>query len=296
MDAKRQRLSRVKRFIPVATVAVVVATMAGAIAVTTGNSGNQSVVLVNKQDGKAESRSGYQTAKNMSDAVDNQNAAAATSADCTGCRTVAVAVQVVLAENDPSTVTPANIALAINQNCTGCETAAFAYQYVITTRGPSHFSPDGNQTIAELRRQIEAVADSGAPLFEIDARLDSLVDQMWSTVDSELVETGIEFRTRELEDSDVATEDDTSPSPSVSPSESASPTPTESVSPAPTESVAPGTEATPTTDPTTDPGGDGTTTDSSSEPTSEPSESPSESPTPTPTEASSPAPEPSGSP
>ena len=294
MDAKRRRLSRIRRSIPLATVALVVATMAGAIAVTTGNSGNQSVVLVNKQDGKAESRSGYQTAKNMSDTIDNQNAAAATSADCTGCRTVAVAVQVVLAENDPSTVTPANIALAINQNCTGCETAAFAYQYVITTRGPSHFSPDGNQTIANLRRQIEAVADSGAPLFEIDARLDALVDQMWSTVDSELVETGIEFRSTELEDSDVATEDDTSPSPSASPSESASPTPTESASPSPTDSETPVTEVTPTAEPTTD--GTTTTTDPTSEPASEPSETPSESPTPSPTESNTPDPEPSSSP
>lgn len=224
MTAKR-RSKQLKRAAPIVTIAVVVGAMAGAMALTAGgNSGNHSVVLVNKQDGKTESRSGYMTSKNMSDTVDNQNAAAATSANCTGCRTVAVAVQVVLAENSPSVVTPGNLALAINLNCTSCETAAFAYQYVITTNGPSHFSAEGNQTIAGLRRQIEAVADSDSSLFEIDAQLDGLVDQLWTAVDEELVEANARFSATELEDEDYATGSG-SPSPSPTTSESASPSP-----------------------------------------------------------------------
>lgn len=270
-----------KKVVPLVVVALLAGGMSLAIAVTNGNSGNQAIVVVNHQDGKHESKTGFSVAKDMGDTVDNQNAAAATSSGCVECHTVAVAVQIVLAENHPSTAAPSNLALAINENCSGCETAAFAYQYYVTTEGPSHFTTDGNQAISSIRAQISDAAGSDASLTAIDGRLGVLFSQLRAAVNQELVEKGVKFTGSAKKDADFAVGKGT---PSPSPSESASATPSVSASPTATETSSPSVTSTPSATTGGDAGG---ATSPNPEPsTSEPSTSPSpstSSPSPSPT-------------
>lgn len=237
--------------------------------ITTGGGGggnvNNEVVVINTVDGRFANRAGFGTARVTGDEAENQNAAAATSS-CTDCRTVAVAVQIVLIErNDASVISPRNFAIAINNQCLRCQTFAAAYQYVITTDGLVRFTPAGQQRLAELQRQIRALAATDGIEFPVlEAQIDDLVEQMWSVVDNELVMAGVPADATPYQDSDTATEDATaspspvesgiveaSPSPEAShtgsassetpqePGDSPSPTPSPSTGPSPTNEPSP---------------------------------------------------------
>jgi len=67
--------------------------------------------------------------KKVTGDVDNKSTAVAYSS-CTDCRTVAVAVQVVLVSGDPDEVGPQNVSLTLNYDCAECESLAAAYQVV----------------------------------------------------------------------------------------------------------------------------------------------------------------------
>jgi putative peptide zinc metalloprotease protein len=192
------------------------------------------VVLVNTQDGRHLARSSVAVAPVLGDVVDNQNAAYAYSR-CSDCRTVAVAVQVVLVMGNPSSVTPRNLALAVNQDCERCESMASAYQYVLTTDGIVHFSAAGEREIAALRGEIAGVTGSDLPFAELDARLDALVERLWQVIDNELVAAGARFGGAPSKKTSVDTSGDPSPTPSESPDESPAPSP----SPAPSDAAEP---------------------------------------------------------
>ena len=185
----------------------------------------------------------------MAGAVDTDNAAAAVSS-CSDCRTIAVAIQVVLIFSDPEVVTTDNLALALNIECTTCETMALAYQYVLTTDGPVHFTADGNKAIQDILKQIAEIgSNEELALEEIDAQIGELVDQLYGVVDTELVAAGkpaTETETQEA--SDTATPVPTSPETTESPSPvgSTEPSPATAESPTPVESSV---EATPTQEP-----------------------------------------------
>ena len=83
-----------------------------------------------------ESSSGLQFALVGGSTVGSENLAQATSVACTGCTTIAVAVQAVGATGDPSVVVPHNAAVASSAGCTSCEAYAYAYQYILTRAGP----------------------------------------------------------------------------------------------------------------------------------------------------------------
>ena len=190
----------------------------------------------------------------MASAVDIDNAAAAVSS-CQDCRTIAVAIQVVLIFSDPEVVTTDNLALALNVECTTCETMALAYQYVLTTDGPVHFTADGNKAIQDILKQIAEIGkNEELSLDEIAAQIDPLVDELYAVVDTELVAAGNPAsETEEQEATDTATPAPTSPetveSPiPVEPTAEASPTSAESPTPAespveatPTEEASPAT-------------------------------------------------------
>lgn len=216
---------------------------------TGGGGKDNAIVVVNRHDGKNDHRAGLGMARVLSEEAGNKNFGYAYSS-CTDCRSVAVAVQVVLIMSNPSVVTPQNFAIAVNELCTRCTTVALAYQYVITTDGVVRFSAEANSRMASLERQISSLAGSS----ELDpptlvARVDPLVKQIWALVDTELVKVGRPAEKQEKKDIDVATEDNTpnptpppttpgpSPSPAMSPSPSVSPretsTPTSTVSPSP---------------------------------------------------------------
>ena len=237
-----------------------------------GGNVNNEVVVLNSTDGRFAHRAGSGIARVTGDTVENQNAAAATSS-CTDCRTVAVAVQIVLVQrSDAATVSPRNLAVAINAGCVRCETFAAAYQYVLSTDGLVRFTPAGQQRLAELQAQLRSIAATdGVPFYELEAQLDAVVEQIWAVADAELAKVGQRPDGTAGKDTDIALEDSTA-SPTGTPTESAGGTepsatpsnePSDATSPAPSESTSP-TGSPTTEEPTT----------SSEEASPSPSESP----------------------
>jgi hypothetical protein len=202
------------------------------------------VVLVNEHDGRFESKSKDAISIDAGDTVDNRNIAAAYS-QCTGCRTVAVAVQAVLATGPATTVSPQNLALAINQDCSSCVTMAWAYQYVATTGGDIKLAEDTRQRFHALGNQIKTLIDQPLTYEELDARLDALVHEMWGSIAYELKQAGKEAgKPDKRADIDVdqgatpaPTGSETAPDPSPEPSDAPTPEPSPTPTPTPTESA-----------------------------------------------------------
>lgn len=217
-----------------------------------GGNINNEVVVINTVDGRAAHRAGFGVARVTGDNANNQNAAAATSS-CSDCRTVAVAAQaVIIQRTDASNISPKNYAIALNRSCMRCETFAAAYQYVFTTDGLVRFSAGAEQKLAGLQGQIRAVAgDEDLSFPDMEAKIDALVESMWSLVRSELEAVGVQGVGRAAKDTDETTEDTGDPSPSPSPSKSPSPSPSGSPTGSPTTNS--GAEASPTPTKSTSP-------------------------------------------
>ena len=118
--------------------------------------------------------------------VDQMNVARAI-ARCTACRTIAIAVQVVLASSDVDVVAPLNFAEAINFECQQCETLAYAIQIVLQLDGSIRFSKEARDEMEAIRAAMDALARSDLPLADIEAALDALADRLRETVRDGLV-------------------------------------------------------------------------------------------------------------
>lgn len=151
--------------------------------------GDNIVVVHNRDDGATRVRSRTDIGHNRTDTVDNQNYAEAYSS-CTGCRTVAAAIQVVIVEGNPSTFAPANAAVAVNDDCHFCETFAYARQFVITADRQVRLSDDAQERIDELNDQVAEVVHSDEGFDQINADLDGLADQINRVVVGDLQRTG----------------------------------------------------------------------------------------------------------
>lgn len=152
---------------------------------------NNTAIAVNTKDGAAIFKFAFSVSRVAGDVVDNGNAAVA-FASCESCQTVAIAIQVVLVTGDPEVVTPTNLALAFNVECTLCETLASAYQFVFGTGGPVHFTAEGNQELAAIRRAFHELRKDAPNLTiaEIQARVAALVDRLRVVLANELVPAG----------------------------------------------------------------------------------------------------------
>jgi hypothetical protein len=120
-------------------------------------------------------------------AATSANIASAVSTDCTGCRAVAVAFQVIILTGSPNVVTPANAAVAANGNCTNCDSFAFAYQDVVSTAGPATLSPAGIAALQGIQLRADAIAQSGEPDAQMDAELRTLALEFKADVEQNLV-------------------------------------------------------------------------------------------------------------
>lgn len=160
-----------------------------ALAQEVGGGGDNVAIAINTKDGSSEFKLSFRIVRTNSDTLDNGNAAVA-FASCEGCETLAVAFQVVLSFTDPSVVTPTNLAIAMNFQCTSCQTLASAYQFVLGTDGNVHFSAEGNQAIAEIRRALRDVLRSDLSIAEIQAQLDKLAGDLRTVLSEELIASG----------------------------------------------------------------------------------------------------------
>lgn len=151
--------------------------------------GDTTAVAVNTRDGADVFRLAFSIRRVTSETVDTSNAAVAVSS-CTDCQTVAIALQVVLIFSDPDVVTPENLALAMNIGCSLCDTLASAYQLVLTTGGPVRLTADGNRRIAEIRRQLLELRDSGLSGPALQQEVDRLSDELAAVIATQLVPAG----------------------------------------------------------------------------------------------------------
>jgi putative peptide zinc metalloprotease protein len=151
---------------------------------------DNAAVAINTKDGTSIFRVAFKIARVNKEIVDNSNAAAAW-ATCTECQAIAAAFQIVLIFSDPDVVTPSNIALAINWECEACVAFASAYQWVLTTDGPVHFTPEGNQLLAEVRKKLHELAQMDElTLEQLVAELEALAEIIRTVLDNEMVSAG----------------------------------------------------------------------------------------------------------
>lgn len=156
-----------------------------------GSGGQDNVVyLHNTSDGNVLQRARTAIAFDAGQSVTNQNTAQAVGQNCTGCRTVAVAVQVIIVEGYPSNFQPQNLALALNDNCTSCATFAYAYQYVLQPGHRVTISESGQERIDHIRRQIDQVTRSGLDFPTMSAKLDGLSAQLVQVTQQEMRANG----------------------------------------------------------------------------------------------------------
>ncbi len=163
--------------------------LAGARPATASAGGDNAAIAVNTTDGSTLVRTAFAIRHVMSGVVDQKNAAVA-YATCTSCTTVAVAVEIVLVESNPTTVTPQNIAIAYNNVCTLCLTVADALQFVLSTAGPVHFDAAGNRILASIKQELESLKHENLTLDELQAKIDGIRGEILDVLANHLVPAG----------------------------------------------------------------------------------------------------------
>ena len=147
------------------------------------------VSAFNKVDGADRTRARVSVSETMGPRVSNQNTALA-YASCTDCRTVAVAVQVVVVEGSADNWLPYNAAVAVNHECLRCQTFAYARQEIISPGTPVQFSSDARERMAALGDRIREVAASDETFTTMMNSLDALTDELVNMVTTEIERSG----------------------------------------------------------------------------------------------------------
>ena len=141
----------------------------------TGN-GTNSAIVHNCTDNRLRVRASIQLNTIPGQVVDPLNQAYAEST-CTGCSTLAVALQIDLYSSDRAVdIQPQNYAVAVNTACTGCVTVADAYQYVEGEQDPREVSRDISDTIDQLGDELAAIQnDPTVTLPVAEARINNVI-------------------------------------------------------------------------------------------------------------------------
>ena len=228
-----------KRLLTLLAAALVAFGPAAAPAAAQG--GDNTAIAINTKDGASIFRLAFSIRHVMGDVVDTTNAAAAFSS-CTDCQSVAIAIEIVLIEDNASTITPENIAFAYNYECTLCVSVAEAYQFLLTTGGQVHFTADGNQELAQIRRELEALRNADLTIAELQAKLDDVAKRIANVLATQLVPAGNSSGTRPQEQSSTETQPSTTQPSTTQPETTTAPTTTgETTTTTPTTTTAPTT-------------------------------------------------------
>jgi len=150
---------------------------------------NNVVSVSNTIDGALRARSRAVATHAPGSTVTNENVAIA-QATCTGCRTVAAAVQILIVEGQPTDFEPGNGAAAVNTNCHACETFAYARQVVFTPGRRVWLSEDAQERIEGVNEQIAHVVRSPEGFGAMTADLDRLTAQLSGIVRAEIQRNG----------------------------------------------------------------------------------------------------------
>ncbi|MDF2144354.1 hypothetical protein [Knoellia sp. p5-6-4] len=143
--------------------------------------GDNQALAVNTTDGGTTYDVAFALVWADDDTVLNTNEAYAL-ASCDGCRTVAVAFQVVLVVGSADVVVPQNLSAAVNYACVECVTFALAQQLVVTV--PEALDAQALAELEALWREIAAFGASleDVPLSQIQARLEDFERQILAVV------------------------------------------------------------------------------------------------------------------
>ncbi len=176
----RRRLSIIACFIAITATAA----LAPAAANADGFGPRDNLVSLNNSDSSAPMVQASTVGRlaEGNDPVTDTNLAYARSFNCTGCRTVAVAIDVVVVAGSPKNVQPQNVALAVNQNCYSCATFAYANQYLLWTHQNVNIDNGTWYQLARIRSRIDQVARSGEDFPTMNSQLDQLSQQLYDTV------------------------------------------------------------------------------------------------------------------
>jgi hypothetical protein len=186
------------------------------------------VRLENKDDGRFLSRSSISLHHSNTQKVEPMNIAIA-EGRCTGCATLAIAVQVFIYPRTVSNVQPQNIAIAVNNVCTDCATIAWAIQFVIPVDDPNTV-PENVKTLMrdmeqELRYFAQVKTVSELDPAQAEARIRNHLQQR-----EELRQYLFEMMDKKIDPAPRSADPSPSPSPSATESPTLAPTP----SPSPT--------------------------------------------------------------
>ena len=170
-------------------------------------------------------------------------------ASCEACRTIAIAVQVVLVMADVDYAVPVNYAEAINYACSGCETLAFAWQLVLSTGGEVQLTAEASERVAAIEAALAALEDSDASIAVIQAAADRLTDELRDAIATGLEPVGEPAAPLPTPEpaQEIESSSGTEPSATPDPTPSSTQTPAAEEEPAPEEM--PGEEPSPTSSP-----------------------------------------------
>jgi len=146
-------------------------------------------VASNTKDGRTVIAISIKIVKTDGAIVDPTNAAVAV-ASCSDCQTVAIALEGVLVTGSPTTFDPTNIALALNSDCNNCQTLATAYQDVVQNDTKVRITGAGRQQIADIRKDLESLRNSGLDIFAIQQRVNDAAGRFLAVLQNEVVPTG----------------------------------------------------------------------------------------------------------
>jgi len=132
--------------------------------------GDNQALAVNTTNGSVQYDVSFALVWATGDTALNKNEAYA-FASCTGCRTVAVAFQVVLVAGSVHVAVPQNLSGAVNYACVQCVTYALATQLVVSVDGP--LSDAADRQLAAVWAELQAFGRhiQDVPLAELQARL-----------------------------------------------------------------------------------------------------------------------------
>jgi hypothetical protein len=118
----------------------------------------------------------FQVRQLFSHSVNAYNQADASSKHCGGCRSVAIAFQIVADARTPEYIDAGNHASAVNEDCGGCQTLGVAYQFVMGK--PTVLDWGDLAKLYRIDYQLEMLRWSHAPTDSVAGQVDALAGQV----------------------------------------------------------------------------------------------------------------------
>ncbi len=144
---------------------------------TYGGGGNNEVKVTNQTDNKLEIKGRVQLNHITSSNAAPQNEAYAYSS-CAHCDSFAVALQINLVGTGATNFKPQNSAVALNYMCTGCTTVAKALQYNISEANPNQAAANIKALVKAMQIELKLIeSDRSITLSQARTDINGVVDQ-----------------------------------------------------------------------------------------------------------------------